>query len=80
MIEIKEEKIEGMSEKVEEMLMIGGELMRDIEEMCDEGSMGERMGSRMGMRGGRYGGRYGNRYDDDEEMFGERRGRRGGRY
>ena len=96
MIEIDEGKVDKMSELAEKMLKYGGKLMSCIEELSEEGGMGERggssygnrggsMGSRYGERGGDYGNRggYGEREEDWEEMgeIGERRGVRGtGRY
>jgi len=90
MIEISESKADMLKEHAEKVLKHGGKLMQCIEELCEEGGLGERVGygnrgdgGRYGMRGGNSGGGYGNRmgYRDEEEMddddpyMGERRGR-----
>lgn len=75
MIQIEESKLDKMSEYAEKMLKYGGKLMSCIEEMSEEGGMGER--GRMNYRDeghqsyGRYGNRggYGNREDDDDEEY-----------
>lgn len=59
-IEITENKVEKMSELVEEMLLTGGKLMLCLEHLSGE-MYGERR--RMGRRD----------YDDTEEMLHERR-------
>ena len=63
MIQIEESKLDKMSELTEKMLKYGGKLMSCLEEMSEEGGMGQ--------RGGQGGGSYGNRY-------GERSGGGGG--
>lgn len=80
-IEITEEKVEGMAEHARQMLRHGKELCECIEELA-EGSMGERGGYGRGMRYAGGGGRYGNRagyreedWDDEDPYMGERRGR-----
>lgn len=80
-IEITDEKVEGLAEHAKKILKHGRELYECIEELA-EGSMGERGGYD---RGGRYGDRYDrdhNRDDWDDYDMGERRGRssRTGRY
>lgn len=91
-IEITEDKVDKMSEYVEDMLWAGGELMHCIEKMKGEQyGYGHRessgrygMGERTNYRGGSYGnrksgGRMNYRDDEDwEEMeeMDERRGRR----
>lgn len=73
MIEISENKVEKMSEYVEDMLWAGGELMHCLEKIKEESEMGERSGS-YGMRGGRYGNR-----NEDMGMRGGSRGSYGSR-
>lgn len=88
-IEITEKKLGKMSEMVEDILLIGGELMHCLSKMEDE-YYGERRSDRDrmdGMGGGRYGERH-HDYDHDDwddsdemrRMIGERRRRRGMRY
>lgn len=84
-IEIEEKKVEKLSEHIEEGLRHMGKAMQCIEQLMEEGGMGERggaSGSRMSNRGGgasgnRYGNRgYGYRDEDDEEWeMQERRSR-----
>lgn len=88
-VEITEDKVEGIAEHAKKILKHSKELYECIEELA-EGSMGERGG--YGRYGNRYdgGGRYGNRmgmrddddWEDDDPYMGERRGRssRTGRY
>lgn len=92
MIEITENKMNKLSEHVEESLRHMGKAMQCIDEWMEGGQMGHRGGygnrEGYGMRGG-YGSRYGGgsmgyRDDDDweemneryEDEMGERRGRR----
>lgn len=64
-IEIEPEKMEGIKEQVEEMLMIGGRLMSVLEECCDEPE--EAVGMRRGMRrGGMMGRRHGGVYSGND--------------
>lgn len=88
-VEITEDKVEGLAEHAKKILKHGKELYECIEELA-ESSMGERGG--YGRYGNRYdgGGRYGNRmgmrndddWEDDDPYMGERRERssRTGRY
>lgn len=89
-IEITDDKVEGLAEHAKKILKHGRELYECIEELAEE-SMGERGYSRGGRYGNRYdgGSRYGDRYDRgrehddwDYDDMGERRGRsaRTGRY
>ncbi len=71
MIQIEESKLDKLSEYTEKMLKYGGKLMSCIEEMSEEGGMGQRGG-----QGG--GGGYGNRYG--ERSGGGGGGSMGGRY
>lgn len=81
LIQITEEKIDEMSEAVEDMLHTGGKLMSCIERLRDEsgeddGQYGRRYGRREGSMSQR--GRYGRReedvdYDDEDRMMGNRR-------
>lgn len=90
MIEITENKVEKLSEHIEQGLRHLGKAMSCVEEWMDEKGMGERRG--YGNRSN-YGSRYGGSsmgykedddWDDDDEMMGERRGgrrrRSNGRY
>lgn len=91
MIEVSDEKVDGLAEHAKKILKHGRELYKCIEEIAED-SMGERGGyDRGGRYGNRYdgGSRYGDRYDQgrehddwDDENMGERRGRsaRTGRY
>lgn len=77
MIEITEQKVEKLSEHIEEGLRQLGKAMQCVEQMMEESGMGERSSS--GSRGG-----YGNRYGERESMgnrygnrvYGERMGYR----
>lgn len=77
MIEITEQKVEKLSEHIEEGLRQLGKAMQCVEQMMEESGMGERNSS--GSRGG-----YGNRYGERESMgnrygnrvYGERMGYR----
>lgn len=94
MIEVSESKADKLKEHAYKAMKHMGKLYESVEELCEEGSMGERgggYGSRYGNRGGGGGGGgggYGNRMgyrdeweDDEESDFGQRRGVRGtGRY
>jgi len=88
-VEITDDKLSGLAENAEKMLRYGGKVMQCIDELSQDGHMGERGGyGRYGNRhdGGRYGNRYGMRdedeWEDEDEYMGERRGRsyRTGRY
>lgn len=70
-IEVKTDKISKMSNMVEDMLMIGGDLMHCMEELKESSMYGERG---MRMKDSRYG-KMERPEDDDEPMY-ERRGRR----
>ena len=77
MVEISESKIDKLAEHAEGAIKHVGKLMQCIEELSEEGSMGER-GGRYGNRydgGTRYGNRYGMRDEEDWDDMGERRGR-----
>jgi DMSO/TMAO reductase YedYZ molybdopterin-dependent catalytic subunit len=69
MIEITDKKVEKLSEHIEEGLRSLGKAMQCVEQMMQEGGMGEREGMPSN-RGGGYGSRYGNR------GYGERMGYR----
>lgn len=82
MIEISESKADKLKDHAYKSMKHLGKLYECIEELCEDGSMGERggrYGSRYGNRGGGYGGGYGNRmgnredWEEDDDM-GERRG------
>ena len=77
MIEITENKVNEMSELVEDMLMCGGKLMHCLENM---GSGRSRMGRRSPMPD--YRDKWNDDEDYDEDRYGERHGggRRGGGY
>lgn len=85
MVEISESKIDKLAEHAEGAIRHVGKLMQCIEELSEDGHMGERGGYE---RGGHYGNRhdggsrYGDRYDRGRDMddwedgdMGERRGR-----
>ena len=72
MIEITDKKVEKLSEHIEEGLRQLGKAMQCVEQMMQEGGMGEREGS-----SGNRGGGYGNRYGEREPMGGNRYGNRG---
>lgn len=72
MIEITEKKAEKLSEHIEESLRHMGKAMQCIDELMEEGGMGERGGS-YGNRGG-----YGNRDANTYTRYGNRYGERGG--
>lgn len=81
MIQIEEEKIEGMEEHARKILKHGRELIDCIEELAEDSHFGER-GNRYGMRDGYYPEERRRvserRRDDDwedEDWIGERRGR-----
>lgn len=79
LIEISDNKLDKMSEYVEEMLWAGGELMHCLEKVKGKSGYGEResYGSRYGERGGQGSrGGYGSRYDEMSERG--RYGSRGG--
>lgn len=87
MIEITENKMEKLSEHIEQGLKHMGKAMQCVEEWMESGSMGQRGGYGNRNYGSRYGGSMGYREDDEwednDEMMGERRGRRrrsNGRY
>lgn len=89
MIEISESKADKLKEHAYKSMKHLRKLYECIEELCEDGSMGERGGSRYGNRYGNRGGgsSYGNRmgyreeWEDEDEDFGERRGVIGtGRY
>lgn len=73
-VEITENKINDMSDLVEEMLTAGGKLMLCIEKLSNE-MYGERSGSvRYRMNEDLYGERRtGMRHHDDEDMWSEKR-------
>ena len=72
MIQIEESKLDKMSEYTEKMLKYGGKMMQCLEELSEEGGMGQRGG-----QGG--GGSYGNRYGERSGGgYGNRYGERGG--
>lgn len=91
MIEITEDKMEKLSDHIEQSLKHMGKAMQCVEEWVEEGEMGHRGGYDMrGSQGGRYSGGYGSRYpmhydgygmkdqdewDDMDDMMGERRRR-----
>lgn len=92
-IEITENKINKLSEHVEESLRHMGKAMQCIDSWMEDSEMRHRSGygmrddySRYGSRGG-YGSRYGggtmryrdDEWEDEEEMMGERRRRRDSR-
>lgn len=72
MIEITDKKVEKLSEHIEEGLRSLGKAMQCVEQMMQDGGMGEREGS-----SGNRGGGYGNRYGERESMGGNRYGNRG---
>lgn len=69
-IQIEESKLDKMSELTEKMLKYGGKLMSCLEELSEEGGMGQ--------RGGQGGGSYGSRYGERSGGYGSRYGQRGG--
>lgn len=71
MIEITDKKVEKLSEHIEEGLRSLSKAMQCVEQMMQEGGMGEREGIPSN-RGG-----YGNRYGERESMGGNRYGNRG---
>lgn len=87
MIEITDKKVEKLSEHIEESLRSLGKAMQCVEQMMEEGGMGEREGMPSNRGGGygnrygerepmpRYGNRMGYRDEDDDEDWGERRRR-----
>lgn len=75
MIQIEESKLDKLSEYTEKMLKYGGKLMSCIEEMSEEGGMGQRGGQG---GGGGYGNRYGERSGGGGGSMGGRYGERGG--
>ncbi len=74
MIQIEESKLDKMSELTEKMLKYGGKLMSCLEEMSEEGGMGQRGGQ----GGGSYGNRYGERSGGGGGGYGSRYGERSG--
>lgn len=86
MVEITENKLDKMTECVEDMLLAGGELMHVLEKMRGGHGYGHRDSGRGGrsMMGNRGGINYRDDDDDwdDDEMMAERRrrSRRTGRY
>ena len=81
-IQITEEKLDEMSEAVDDMLHIGGRLMSCLETMRSKGAEGSEMGYRRGRMNYREDRQHDRWRDDDQNWYSDRTRERGmdGRY